>query len=86
MDLLLYHRTDSEAAAAILAGRHMISHDPSGLIWFSDRPDDPNGLDYGDTVISVRLPASICRLEQILPRGEKHYTVRPDDLRPHHFT
>ncbi|MEU3558537.1 hypothetical protein [Kitasatospora sp. NPDC006786] len=53
MDLILYHHTDGEAAAAILADRRMISHDPSGLIWFSNRPDDPNGLNYGDTIVTV---------------------------------
>ncbi|MER7671260.1 hypothetical protein ABTY61_22725 [Kitasatospora sp. NPDC096128] len=85
MDLVLYHRTDSEAAAAILASRRMVSHHASGLIWFSNRPDDPNGTDYGDTLVTVRLPAAICRLDQTLPHGEKHYTVHARDLRPHHF-
>lgn len=80
----LYHRTSADAAAAILTGCAMTSRENTQEAYFSTRPDG-HATGYGTTVVHVRVPAHLARLDDEFPDGELHYRVRVADLRPEHF-
>lgn len=70
----LYHRTSAAAAAALVAGQPWRSRENTQEVYFSSIPNGHTD-GYGDTVVSVDVPAAHAELEDEFPDGEQHFRV-----------
>ena len=80
----LFHRTDAQAAAEIIAAGTMVSKENTREAYFSNRRDGQTD-GYGDTVIHIRVPAAWAELDDEFPDGEQHFRVLCSRLLPEHF-
>lgn len=85
--LVLYHRTDTTAAARIDRERAFVSRELNAsvpMVFFSNRRDGQVS-GYGVAVVTVVLPAEVARLDDEFPDGELHYSVPANKIEPHHI-
>jgi hypothetical protein len=79
--LTLYHGTSAKSAQAIKRTGKWKSEE-GDLVFFSNHPDS-HVLDFGDTVVSVRLKPQFVELDDAFRDGEIHVSVHLRDLERH---
>ena len=70
----LFHRTSREEADRILSGGKWRSLESPARIYFSTVVTGQNA-GYGEAVLWVTVPDSLCELDDEFPDGEQHYAV-----------
>lgn len=73
----LYHRTDEEAARAILATGRFRTRENTPEAYLSTDPDG-HAAGYGEVVVHVRIDEADARLEDEFPDGEQHFRIPID--------
>lgn len=72
----LYHRTDPQAAQAILASGRFESHCRNTQeAYFTNMADGRNARHYGDAVVHVQVPTALAVPDETFNDGEVFYRV-----------